>query len=281
MNSEKPKIFRSWFRDFVFGFYNNDPDFNRAIKLKKDHTYRVCENIRYLCESLNLGENDIRMAETTALFHDIGRFPQYARYRTFNDLTSCNHARLGLKIIGRNRVLKTLSTYEKRLISKSIAFHNAVRIPGHLEPKQDLFIRLLRDADKLDIWQVMISRYHNYRENPDNAVFIGLPDRPECSEKILKSIFNGSFARIKDLATLNDFKLLQISWVFDLNFGATYKIVKEKGFINQLADGLPKTPDVKLAVEKALGTVDRFSGMDDRIWDLGYEISDLGFGISE
>lgn len=263
MTPEQSNIFRKWFKDYVSGFFQNDPDFNRAIQLKKDHTYRVCWNIQTLCESLDLCENDIRIADITALFHDIGRFPQFTRYRTFNDHISCNHARLGVKMLGLNRVLKILPLNEKRLISKSIAFHNAIRIPDNLEPRQDLFVRLLRDADKLDIWKVMIDHFHQYRQNPKNAVFLNLPDRPECSDKILKAIFRESFARSQDMTTLNDFKLLQISWVFDLNFTATFKILKEKGFIQELANGLPPDSKVKLAVKKALDVVDRYSSMKE------------------
>jgi hypothetical protein len=154
-----------------------------------------------------------------------------------------------------------LSLNERRLISKSIAFHNAVRIPNCLEPRQDIFIRLLRDADKLDIWQVMIDHFSQYRENPKNAVFLNLSDRPECSAKILKAIFDGSFARTQDMATLNDFKLLQISWVFDLNFTATFKIVKERRFIEKLAEGLPPDREVTMAINNALDQVEHCSSV--------------------
>lgn len=271
MTPDKPDSFRIWFKDYVSGFFQNDPDFNRAIKLKENHTYRVCKNIQTLCESLNLCKNDIDIAFTSALFHDIGRFLQFARYQTFNDNISCNHARLGVKILGLKRVLQNLPITERRLISKSIAFHNAVHVPDHLDTRQSLLIRLLRDADKLDIWQVMIDHYRQYRKNPKNAVFLNLPDRPECSGKILEAIFEGRFARTQDLATLNDFKLLQISWVFDLNFPAAFKIIKKKEFIKELADGLPAESKVNLAVRKALEEVDRGCNLKR----LGEKVSDL------
>jgi hypothetical protein len=38
------------------------------------------------------------------------------------------------------------------------------------------------------------------------------------SDVILKTISENSTALFKDVNTLNDFKLLQISWIFDLNF---------------------------------------------------------------
>ena len=39
------------------------------------------------------------VAEAIALFHDVGRFPQYARYKTFRDSISTNHAALGASVL--------------------------------------------------------------------------------------------------------------------------------------------------------------------------------------
>ena len=44
-----------------------------------------------------------------------------------------------------------------------------------------------------------------------------------------------------DVKTLNDFKLLQIGWVYDINFPRTFQIVRENGYLEMIRDALPET----------------------------------------
>lgn len=48
-----------------------------AIKLKIVHSYEVVNNMQYLCQKLNLNQEDSQIALIIALLHDIGRFEQY------------------------------------------------------------------------------------------------------------------------------------------------------------------------------------------------------------
>ena len=43
------------------------------------------------------------------------------------------------------------------------------------------------------------------------------------------------------LKTLNDFKLLQLSWVFDLNFTASFRQLQERDYIGGIAATLPRS----------------------------------------
>jgi hypothetical protein len=53
-------------------------------------------------------------------------------------------------------------------------------------------MRLIRDADKLDIWRIFIN-YYNDRNTPQNQVLeLGVIDRPECSESILDALSKGA-----------------------------------------------------------------------------------------
>ena len=42
-----------------------------------------------------------------------------------------------------------------------------------------------------------------------------------------------------DLKTLNDFKLLQIGWIYDVNFGRTFQIVRERGYLERIRESIP------------------------------------------
>jgi hypothetical protein len=62
-------------------------------------------------------------------------------------------------------------------------------------------------------------------------------------------------ADLKDMSTLNDFKLLQISWVFDLNFRPTYRAVYERQYVERIAATLPQTREISEVVAKVQGYV--------------------------
>jgi HD superfamily phosphohydrolase len=241
---------KNWFADYVSGYYTADSEYNRAIRLKEEHTKRVCDNIVMLGKSLNISEQEMLLAETMALLHDIGRFKQYAIYGTFNDMDSVNHARLGLQQIGIHKILRIFSKYEKRLIAKAVAYHNVAVLPNVEDKKILFFMRLLRDADKLDIWKVVIDYYHEREKNPNTTIELGLPDEHTCSPKILQALMEHRLARIEDLKTLNDFKLLQIGWVFDLNFVPSFQTVQNRKYVEQIASTLPQSKEVKEAVKQ-------------------------------
>ncbi|MGD2030731.1 MAG: HD domain-containing protein [Desulfobacterales bacterium] len=257
MNREDLNQLKSWFADYVAGFYTDDPKNIFAIRLKERHTERVCENIIMLGNALRLSDREMILAETMGLFHDIGRFKQYAVYETFNDMISENHAKLGLREMAKHNVLAVCTTDEKRWITKAIAYHNTASIPEDEDEKTLFYIRLLRDADKLDIWKVVIDHYRA-PDNPSNSILeIGLPDDPACSPQILSAIREGRIALMKDLKTLNDFKLLQISWVFDLNFAPSFRAVKTREYIEQIEATLPHSKEITEAVSHAHDYVNR------------------------
>jgi hypothetical protein len=76
MNKEQLGKIEQWFDGFVAGFYCGDEYVNANIKLKEDHSRRVCDEILFLAEELGLDENKRLLAETIGLLHDAGRFPQ-------------------------------------------------------------------------------------------------------------------------------------------------------------------------------------------------------------
>jgi hypothetical protein len=47
------------------------------------------------------------------------------------------------------------------------------------------------------------------------------------------------------MKTLNDFKLLQISWVYDLNFGPTFRAIQERQYVERIAAHLPQSDEVQ------------------------------------
>jgi len=254
MNKDDVSSLKNWFAGYVSRFYTDDSEYNRPIHVKEEHTKRVCGNIIMIGKELGLSPEDMITAEIIALFHDVGRFRQYELYRTFVDALSENHARLGLRQIGIHKVFSGFPKDKKLLISKAIAYHNAAYLPEGEDEKTLFFMKLIRDADKLDIWRVFLDYYMEKR--PSDAIALGLPDTPFFSEKILESIQRYEFAKMGDLKTLNDFKLLQVSWVFDINFIPSFRLLKKNNFIGMLEEILPRKKEISEAVKIACDYVE-------------------------
>jgi len=156
MQQSRLDAIRQWFDGYVQTFYDIDPDGFRNILLKVEHTRKVCEVMDILATGEGLSPEEARLAGSIALLHDAGRFPQYRRWRTFRDSDSDNHARLSLEVIREQGLLEGVPAAERLLIEEAVRFHNLLAVPDRVQSPTGLFIRLIRDADKLDIWRVFV-----------------------------------------------------------------------------------------------------------------------------
>ncbi len=244
MKIEMVKECRDWFDNYVRSFRTEDREFQQNIDMKEKHTLRVCDEIRHLGEELGLDNGDLYLSEILALFHDIGRFEQYARYRTFVDRDSEDHAALGVKILAENDVLAGFDDRSQSLILRSISYHNRATLPREETSECLFFTKLLRDADKLDIWKVVIDYYRRKDRKRNVAIELGLPDTPGISEKVYKALMNEEIVEAGHLNTLNDFKLLQIGWIYSINFPPTFNLIKERRYLEIIRDHLPRTEQI-------------------------------------
>jgi HD superfamily phosphohydrolase YqeK len=257
MKRDQFPCFQSWYTEYVSHFYSQEHDQERqwAIRLKDEHSRRVREEVIVISHGLDLPEQDIALAEVLGLFHDIGRFYQYQKYGTFRDDLSENHAELGVKEISHAPILSTLSYEEKEIIKKGILYHNLHKLPEDEKSRCLFFCKLLRDADKLDIWKVVIHYYQNEQDhNPHVALELGLPDTPGCSQEILDDLHSGQTSSAGSVKNLNDYKLLQIGWVYDINFSPTFHEIKNREYLQKIARRLPETVESK----EVLATAEKY-----------------------
>jgi HD superfamily phosphohydrolase YqeK len=232
---------RSWFAEYVKTFRSEDPVIQQNMDMKEHHTRRVCAEIVEIGESLNLTQEDLHLAGVIALLHDVGRFVQYARYGTFLDLRSEDHAQLGIEILREKSVLKGIDHSTRELILCAIAYHNRTELPKGETERCLFFTKLLRDADKLDIWRVVTDYYSKRSETHNEVIELGLPDTPEISDEVCTELMAGRSVKVESLKTLNDFKLLQMGWVYDINFPRTFRLIRERGYLEMIRDALPRS----------------------------------------
>ena len=257
--------FRAWFGEYVGRFYGDDELANVNLKLKEDHSYRVCEETAELAAELGLDENQRRIADVIALLHDVGRFEQFAKYGTYNDGRSTNHSVLGLEVLGREKVLEEVDGYERELIEKAIEYHGRKELPSGLERECLLFSRLIRDADKVDIFYVVLDYYKLLRDEPEKfKLELDFPDEAGYSAEVIEKLMRGERIDHRKLRTLNDAKLCQLGWVYDVNFAATLRRIKQRGFLEKVFEFLPETEEIARVREKIFEYVDsRMEGGDD------------------
>lgn len=260
MNQTQLNTLYAWFESYSEPYLDTDQESARNIQLKIVHTRKVCETMGLLCDGEKLSAEESRIAAATALLHDVGRFPQYRRWRTFRDRDSDNHARLAIDVIREEKLLDGLVPAEQVLIEEAVRFHNLLEVPRQTQSPSRLYINLIRDADKLDIWRVFTELLQLPLHERASAATLGFADLlGEVTEDCITTLANGSIVHLDNVRTLNDFKLLQISWVYDLNSATARKILLERGYIPELATSLPKRDDVEIAVTRAVASLQPIS----------------------
>jgi HD superfamily phosphohydrolase YqeK len=245
---------KEWFEAYADGFAG------RAVKpegyqLKKHHTFRVCREIVELGQELGLDQDGLLLAEAAACLHDVGRFRQLDRYGTFVDELSEDHARIGLRVIAEEHLLDGWNPREADILRTAVAFHNAAAVPRDQDERALFFVRLLRDADKLDIWRVVTAGDSFRDAATPTLVALGMTDDGQYSPEALQAVTEKRLVSKSAISRLNDFRLMQISWVFDLNFAPAIRKVIERGYLPAIMATLPASKELAAAfhqVEKWL-----------------------------
>jgi hypothetical protein len=241
----------AWFGAYCTSFRSADAEVQRNFDLKEVHTRNVCEAARLIAQGG--GERRQMLAQVAALCHDLGRFPQYQEFRTFLDRESVNHAVLSSQILKQSSLLDFLPKPERDSVYFAVRLHNVFEVPQGLPPETEDLLHLVRDADKLDIWRVFIEYFFAPEGERASAVGLGFPDLPNCSPDVLAAVAAGQMVQLTMLKSLHDFKLLQLSWVYDINFLSTLRLVQERRVLDQLAETLPRDTAVLAVLERVRG----------------------------
>ena len=251
MNSAILAQKQRWFLEYVQSFYSDDADIQAHVRLKEEHTARVCDRMGQLSDSLRLTPEQDVVAHLAALFHDVGRFRQYTQYRTFNDFRSEDHGCLGERILRETGVLADLPLAKQALVQKAVRYHNGREIPPD-DAETVFFARMIRDADKLDILE-MITVENEFSPMLPMPEYRG----QEVSGAMLDCIVTGQVGRFEHIRTAADLLLFRMSWVFDMNFSWTLREVKRRQYLEKMAAQLPDFPGVHEVAEFLMAQSDR------------------------
>lgn len=203
---------------------------NERIKLKLKHTLKVMEASEKLAKKLKLGQEDVEIATLIGLLHDIGRFEQVKRFDTFVDSKSVNHGELGVEILFDDNFIRNFvqqDSYDK-IIKIAILNHNREGIQQGLSDRELLHCKIIRDADKIDIYRVL-------EEEPIHAIYgCDSMQNQEISDDILFDFFENKLIDYNKRKTDADKFVCHVAYVFDFYFDYSLKIIKNKKYIEKL-----------------------------------------------
>ena len=249
-----------WMEAYMKSFYCDDKDIMFGIQMKEKHTGYVTVNARNLALHLKLDEHDVQLSELIGLLHDVGRFRQWQLYKTFVDAESEDHADLGVKTIVELPFYEMMIEEDRQLVLFAIKNHNKKEIEAAPSPRHLMFAKIIRDADKLDIFRVLAPYLTQdpdiEKQSATIRKFMKGPNGEATGEMgvfapgFLERYVNGQQVDYSMIRTNEDRKLVRLMWVYDVNYAWTLQRICDKGYIDAIVANLPDLPMVRLGTER-------------------------------
>ena len=240
-----------WFLDYVRPFTSGAAA-PAVLRFKRNHCRRVAEDMSGIARDLGLVEGAINTARILGWLHDVGRFPQYARYQTLRDDKSVDHGRMGLQVLDGARVLAICEPADREIIRMGTLCHNRHMLAPGMSADVQRFLLMIRDADKLDIMQTLYQIWKNDEFKCHPELIMGINVEGPVSARVLADIrarHSVAYAHIKSLA---DFFMTMISWVYDLNYRPAYQRFARRHLLEKAAEVLPQSKFVQAEVAAAI-----------------------------
>lgn len=215
------------FIDKIFKEYVNTFDMtDKNIYLKYEHTFEVVKITEKIAKKLNLNEDGINLAKAIAYLHDIGRFEQVSKTNTFQD-SVMDHADYGVDLLFNRHLIEKFNINHQyyQVIEKAIRNHNKLEIIDELTEDEEIFVKLIRDADKLDIYRVRVK----YLDNN----FTDIPSKINIDD-----FYHHKCINLKNRQNRSDSLLCVMAFVYDMNFKETIEVLKETKYYEQFFDNI-------------------------------------------
>ena len=244
------------FKDYTTNYDTN----NVSVRLKIAHSYRVAEISERIAKTV-INEQQVSpdFSWLLGLLHDIGRFEQVTRYGTFKDALSVDHAELGADILFHDNMFDTfISREEAGLVAKdfqkmktvaenAIRLHNKLKLPENMESQVNTYTKILRDADKVDIFRVLTEPPYQERD------LQGLSARDDVMRCVKE---HRCVPRPAGDVKANELEALiaQCCMAFELEYPESRVIVTEQGYLKKLLNqGSGQLSIVETEIMKAWG----------------------------
>ena len=200
-----------------------------AINRKFYHSYRVMDFCLLLAKYNDFNEEDTNIAMLVGLLHDYSRFEQWEKYKTYSDIKSVDHGDLAVdRLFGNNEIENYCSDkkyYDE--IYDAIKYHNKYDYPETLSEHNKLLCKIVRDADKLDIFYLLGINKDLIKE-----------DHYLISDKIREDFYSNKLIKHTDINNESDDVILKLAMVFDLNFKYSFEYLNKYKLIDKIFENI-------------------------------------------
>jgi len=238
---------RRWFMGYLDRFRKENGELHPLLALKRSHSFRVAENARYIATALRLTEGERCLAEAAGLVHDVGRFTQFIRYGSFRDADTVDHGMEGRQVLEAGGIALFLNPGDCEDLFYAVEYHNRkqAELPINFDEEKDRLLRLLRDADKIDIIEVVLRAVaaDGFQDLPEMLPHIVLSRK--VSPCVMKAARETKSLAIGQVVTLSDFLILIVTWFSDLNYSPTRELAVKRDVLYRLRRELPNTKAVR------------------------------------
>lgn len=228
---------------------------NGKIELKIVHTMAVADVMSQLTSLCGLPKRICDLAGVCAVFHDIGRFEQVTQYDTFLDHLSRDHADLGCEVLVKEQFLEFLPEKEQQMVLTAIRNHNKYKIEEGLDEETLLLCKLIRDADKCDIFRVFACE-----EMIDT---VGETYEQIAKETVTDEVYATIFRHESVLKTIRknglDIWIGFLGFFFDLYFDESIEILQKQKYYLQPFERIHfEIPETEQKVKELLEETERY-----------------------
>ncbi len=190
---------------------------NAEIMLKVKHSYEMASLAKKLAINLNLNNEQVTLAQTIGLLHDLGRFIGYDLTKSYYDYqNNIDHAELGVNYLFKEGHIREFVTTDKydEIIKTAIFNHNKYQIAKNLDNETKLMAKLIRDADKIDIFRQNAMGFENLYQEP-------------ASSEMLDLLEQEKMARPQDIKNKSDEILFHLMYLFDINYKESFELLSD------------------------------------------------------
>jgi hypothetical protein len=246
----------TYFGEFTRSFTDAHRDVHDVTQ-KLGHSRRVAGLCRDLARDLGWPEEDAVAAEAMGWLHDLGRFIQYSQHGTFNDAASVDHGALGADLIVRDGPLDGWDTHHIDAIVFAVRHHNRRCLPDHAGDRSMAFLKLLRDADKIDIMSTFGEAIRSGDTSRYPQVFADRDAVAPASTDLLSELARGETGSYDHISSVGDIILIGVSWVHDINYLPALARIRRRGLLDGFEGILSCSPEALEAVRRVRRDMDR------------------------
>lgn len=249
INIEKAK------KELEFHIQKLEKKDNKTLR-KEGHMYRVANISKKIAIALGLSQEHIQLAELIGLLHDIGRFEQYKKFdekidsKELDNIQVFDHGKAGVEVLKENNYIRKFCEEKKYddIIYTAIYEHNKYELTKGLEKDKELFCKIIKDADKIDLLEEAVFVYW---QTPEEIKKI---EEGNLSTKMLQDFYNHKLANNRNRISQTDQILRFASFIYDIYFPHSYEIIKENDSVNKMISRfdykLQKTKEEMMKIKK-------------------------------